>query len=246
MYENSFGNKAILYRVASYCALASVLLILLGLTLFILFPMPAALSSLSERLNFIARHSLEWRLPFFNVLIFILVQLPIAVGLFFLTRDKNGHLPLFAAIFGLMAFYIALQSTFTLVSAVPQMAKIFASTGDELLKFAIIANFNNGGLIQLHSFSFSYLILSVTLFGVMGLLFGIGLFQSLKLSRVVGWLLFWAGIFSLVGLVGYLAERRIIQLGYLVQIFIYFSTLMIMFPMFQHEAQLNQVISKKN
>jgi hypothetical protein len=228
-----------LYQTASYLALVSALLIIGGLVCLIIFPMPDAQSSLSERLNFISQQPLEWSLPYSILFVWLLLQIPISIALYRLNSPKHPDLNLTATILGTLGILLLLHTTFLHISAIPRMAEIFTTTGDELLKYAMIANFNGDGLIQAHSFSFSQMILAMVLLGGMFLLVGISLMLSAKLSKVIGWLLFLAGIFSVVGLAGYLAREDLLEMAFLVQVFLYFSALLLMFPMFQQHASTN-------
>lgn len=239
MQREAFANRRGFFRVTSYLVLASALLIIGGLVCLIIFPVPEAQSSLSERLHFISQQTLEWSLPYFLLFIFLLLQFPVIIALYRLNSQNFRDLNLIGSILGVLGILLLLQTTFLQFSAIPRMAKIFVTTGDELLKYAMIANFNGDGLIQAHSFSFGQIILGAVFLGGMYLLQGIGLIQMDRLPKVMGWLLFSAGIFSVLGVVGYLAQKQLLEIAFLIQFFLYFSALLIMFPMFQHEANSN-------
>jgi len=224
------------YRTTSYLALASALLIIGGLVCLILFPAPDARMSLSERLNFIAHQPLEWSLPYFILVIWLLLQFPIITAFHQWNSTKYPNLTFTATIFGSLGILLLLHTAFLQISAIPRMAEIFVSTGDELLKYAMISNFNGDGLIQAHSFSFSEAVLGMFLFGGMLLLTGISLMRSAKLAKGIGWLLLLAGIFSCVGLSGYLAREALLEIAFMVQFFLYFCSLLILFPMFQQQT----------
>lgn len=224
------------YRLTSYLALASALLIIGGLVCLILFPAPDARMSLSERLTFIAHQPLEWSLPYFILVIWLLLQFPIISALHQFNSTKYPNLTFTATVFGSLGILLLLHTAFLQISAVPRMAEIFVSTGDELLKYAMISNFNGDGLILAHSFSFGQTVLGMFLFGGMFLLTGIGLMLSTKLTKIIGWLLFLAGIFSCVGLAGYLAREALLEIAFIIQFFLYFCTLLIMFPTFQQQT----------
>ncbi|MCI0512067.1 DUF4386 domain-containing protein [candidate division KSB1 bacterium] len=245
MYEEMIKSQVMVYRVAAYIAIIAAMLIFLGLVGLLIFPFPDAQSSLSERLHFIAKNLVVWRLQFSILFLVVMCQIPIIWGFYHLTRRQNSMNASLAVILGFLAVSIVLQQIFGLVIAIPKMAKIYAITGDELLKYSILANFNAWGLIQTHSLSYSAVLLACFLFGLMNLLFGLNLLRSLKLVRIIGWLLFGAGCFSGLGLIGLSVDMRVIEIGFLVQLALYFSALILMFPMFRHEAFLNQSIQEK-
>lgn len=240
MNENTHLNQLKTYRIAGYCALVSALFIVAGLVWLLVFPQPAAQSSLSERLHFIGRNPLNWVVPFYCLIVISLLQLPIGMAFYRITRQENSFFAHLGSILGFMSMLIILQKSFILVSAIPRMARLFTTTQDELLKYSNIANFNSGGLIQLHSFSFSEIVLGISLLGGACFLFGLSLIRALKFRGVVGWLLLLTGVFSFIGLIGYLGEIKIVQAGTLLQLLLYFSTLLVLFPLFQQEIMNHQ------
>jgi hypothetical protein len=245
MPEEIFKNKASLYRLSSFAALISGLFILASLVLLVIFPTPELNSSLSEKLIFIANHFWSWVLPFTLLFIVIILQIPIIFAFYILTRQNNFLLSTFGLLAGIVSSFINLQIIFNLITSIPRMAKLFISTGDELLKYSIIASFSDWGVIQMHALSLGQLLLGFFLAGVMMLMFGISLFKSMKLPRIVGWVLFIAGGFSMVGFVGYLINNKYVELAFIIQIFFYFCSLLIMFPLFQNEATMYQAIKSQ-
>jgi len=245
MYQDLAKNKASIYQFASYTALISALLIIFTVIFLAISPTPDYQSSLSERLNFIAQHQFNWIIPNLAIFLIFLFQLPLIMGFYFLTRPTHFLNATLSFILGLFSIIICIQNSFFLISAIPKMAKIFITTQDELLKYSIIANFNSWGLIQAHSLNLGQMIFGLTLYGMMGLLFGLSLFKGIKLIRITGGLLILAGFFSSIGFLGYLIDNSIIQIGILVQIFIYFGAYLVMYQMFRHEAFMNKAISEK-
>ena len=126
------------------------------------------------------------------------------------------------------------------------MAKLFAETGDEMLKYVLLANFNQFGLVQMHATSFSAVMLSATLFGVCQLLFGISVINKVKLPRISGWLLTGAGFFAILGAIGYVLQLDLLIFSWLLQLFSYFCALLVMSSMFSSEATLNLRIAEKS
>ncbi len=242
MPEEIFRNKASLYRLASYAALISGLLILASLVLLVIFPTPEIRGSLSEKLTFIANHYWCWTVPFTLIFVVFLLQIPVILGFYIFTRQNNFLSSTFGIIAGIISSLINLQIIFNLITSIPKMAKLFMTTGDELLKYSIIANFSDWGLIQTYSLSLGQLLLGLFLAGMMMILFGISLFKSIKLPQVIGWMFMIGGTFSVIGFLGYIANNKYIQMAYIIQIFFYFCSLLIMFPMFHHETKMYQAI----
>lgn len=243
--EEILKIQASIFRAAGILALISALLLVIITALVLFFEYPAFESSLTERLSFIAAHQLNWQLPLGLSFLFIAIQIPLLLGLYYLTRRHHFVLALTGVIFGIIGVSTLFQNLFASFTAVPMMAKLFAETGDEMLKYVLVANFNQFGLLQMHATSFSAVILAATLLGICQLLFGISVVNKVKLPRISGWLLTSAGFFGILGAIGYIFQLDILVYSWLLQLFSYFCALLVMSSMFSTEAILNLEISKK-
>jgi hypothetical protein len=244
MFELSTSQKVNVYRAAGLCALIAVIFFLIGLVLAIFYSLPDMQASLSERLHFIARHEIVWKIQFLLIFLFFFLQIPVLYGFYGISHRHYPGIVLWGLVLGVIALIICLQNSFALVSAIPRMAKIYVTTNDELLKYAIVANFNGNGFIQLHSVSFSEMILGWSLLGGFHLLSGIALLKSLKLQRLIGLFLLFAGAFSILGFMGHVINYSYLEMAIPVQILFYLIGLGLAVPVFYQEAKLNLAISK--
>lgn len=244
MFDLTANQKIKFYRIVSLCALLAVIFFVAAGILAIFMSLPAVQSSLNERLNFIAQNYIIWKILFFLVFMFWVLQLPCWFGLFQLAQRHLSHLVFWSMVLGGIGALLCMQSIYPLATAIPRMAKIYVTTNDELLKYSIFANFNSSGLLQMHSLSFSQTFLGLAFLACAGIFSGISLLKTLKLTKITGIILLISGSLGLIGFIGHLIENQIIEMAAIGQIFFYFCALIPAGIVFYQEAGLNEAIKK--
>ncbi|MBN1351536.1 DUF4386 family protein [candidate division KSB1 bacterium] len=246
MYEEYTKINAFIFKLSAIFSLVAAGLILVWFISFFLLPQPDAQNSIEENIIFVANHPLEWSVGPFIMFLFTLIQVPIIVGIFSLTRRLQYFLSNLAGISGLVYFIFCSQTYFRLFTSTLRLARQFTATGNDLEKYALIANFNGWGHLNGHSFAFNHDMLGSTFLGITCILFGVSLISSIKLRTLTGWLLLTSGFLSILGTIGYILQHKAVEMGTLVAAAFYFFSCIAMFPMFSQESQVLQSIASKN
>jgi len=245
MYEEYAKAHVIIFKVSGFCALIAAFLILIWFISLFTLPQPDRQNSIEENLLFVANHTAAWISGPLILFFFTLIQIPILIALFLLTRRLQYFLAHLGGIVGLIYIIFCSQTYFRLFSAIPRLARIYATTKHEIEKYAIIANFDGWGHLNSHSLAYNLDILGYTFLGLMCILFGVSLLSPIKLRTLAGWLLLVSGFINILGIIGYIIRHSTVELGIIAAAVFYFIACIAMFPMFFQEAQVLNATATK-
>lgn len=245
MYEEYAKANALIFKISSICSIILAVLFLTWVISLFAITQPDAQNSPEENLRFVAKYTWQFCSGPFIMFLFTLIQIPIIISLFLLTRRSQYLLSNLGGIMGLIYIIFCSQTYFRLFTAIPRLARIYTTSGNELEKYAIIANFNGWGHLNSHSLALNQDMLGYTFLGFMCILFGISLIGSIKLRSLAGWLLLTGGFVSMLGIIGYIIQHSIVELGSIAAGVIYFFACIAMIPMFFQEAQVLKAIAEK-
>lgn len=245
MYEEYVKTHALIFTISGICALIAAFLILLWFISLFVLSQPDPQNSIEEKILFVVNHPVAWVSGPLIMFLYTLIQIPIIIGLFLLTKRLQYFGANLGGIMGLIYIIFCSQTYFRLFTAIPRLARIYATCNNELEKYVITANFNGWGHLSSNSLAYNLDVLGYTFLGLMCILFGINLVSSIKLRTLTGCLLLISGFLSILGIIGYIIRHPTVEMGILAFHAVYFIACVVMYPMFHQETQILKATAGK-